>query len=259
MKIFILDSNKKTLSELEGFFSSKNRFEVAGCADNGIDGLKRIKETKPDVVVMDLILSDLDGFGVLKELDTNSVKVVVTTAMCSDEIVSSCFAMGVKYVLIKPYNFEILADRISGIVSAENKEVRETRGFAPSGVSAAPVSAAPVSAAPAEVGTKSVTTLLRDIGITPNLKGFRYLRLAISMVVENEAVIETVTKVIYPGIAKEFKTTPVRAERAIRHAIETAWERDSGETMKKIFNLPNNIKRPTNSEFIGLAAEYLKA
>ncbi|MCD8238322.1 MAG: sporulation transcription factor Spo0A [Clostridiales bacterium] len=254
MKIFILDSNKKTLSELEKFFSSKNRFEVVGCADNGIDGLKGINETKPDVVVMDLILNNLDGFGVLKELDTSSVKVVVTTAMCSDEIVSSCFAMGVKYVLIKPYDFEILADRISGIVSAENKEVKEIRGFAPSSISSVSV-----SAAPAEVGTKSVTTLLRDIGITPNLKGFRYLRLAISMVVENEAVIETVTKVIYPGIAKEFKTTPVRAERAIRHAIETAWERDGGETMKKVFNLPNNIKRPTNSEFIGLAAEYLKA
>ncbi|MCD7855290.1 MAG: sporulation transcription factor Spo0A [Clostridiales bacterium] len=250
MKIFILDSN---FSELERFFSSSNRFEVAGCADNGNDGLKGINETKPDVVVMDLFLSGLDGFGVLKKLDTSSCKIVVTTAKCSDEIISRCFSMGASYVLIKPYDFDILAERICDIADAEKNVVKENKGF-----SAAPVSGfAPVSFA--DAGTKSVTTLLRDIGITPNLKGFRYLRLAISMVVENEAVIETVTKVIYPGIAKEFKTTPVRAERAIRHAIETAWERDGGETMKKVFNLPNNIKRPTNSEFIGLAAEYLKA
>lgn len=243
MKLFILDSNKKLIAGLQEYFALNDDFDIVGTANNGIDGLKGIKETCPDVVVMDLILGGVDGFGVLGKPELGSSRIIVTTAMCSDEIVAKCFSMGVSYVLIKPYDFEVLEGRINDILKPvpKNGEVIENVGSIGS-----------------EKGVKSITRLLHDVGITPNLKGFRYLRQAVTMVIENEAVIETVTKVIYPGIAKEFKTTPVRAERAIRHAIETSWERDGGETIRRVFNLPDNIKRPTNSEFIGLAAEYLK-
>ncbi len=248
MKIFILDSNRKTLSNLKNFFADKKDFNVVGTADNGLDGLNGINEKNPDVVIMDLILGGLDGFGVIQQLDTTAVKIMVTTAMCSDEIVARAFSMGVKYVMIKPYDPEILMRRIMDIlVTSENSgEVfgNMTNDLIHIGASADK--------------KKYITKLLHDIGITPNLKGFRYLRSAITMVMEDEAIIEAVTKVIYPEIAKEYKTTPVRAERAIRHAIETSWERDDGQTITNVFNLPKSSKRPTNSEFIGLAAEYLK-
>ncbi|MCD8090868.1 MAG: sporulation transcription factor Spo0A [Clostridiales bacterium] len=248
MKIFILDSNRKTLSSLKSFFEDKDDFDVVGTADNGLDGLNGIKDKKPDVVVMDLILGGLDGFGVIQQLDTSSVNIMVTTAMCSDEIVARAFSMGVKYVMIKPYDPEILVRRITDILSpAENSG--EVFGSTTNDL---------IHIGNTADKKKYITKLLHDIGITPNLKGFRYLRSAITMVMEDEAIIEAVTKVIYPEIAKEYKTTPVRAERAIRHAIETSWERDGGETITNVFNLPKSSKRPTNSEFIGLAAEYLK-
>ncbi|MCD8214809.1 MAG: sporulation transcription factor Spo0A [Clostridiales bacterium] len=250
MKIFILDSNAKTLSNLKSFFAEKNGFDVVGTADNGLDGLNGIKEKKPDVVVTDLILGGLDGFGVISQIDTSEIKVMVTTAMCSDEIVARAFSMGVKYVLIKPYDPEVLIRRINDILATpiENTD----KGFNNA------VSNDLIHIVNTTDKKKQITSLLHDIGITPNLKGFRYLRSAITMVIEDEAIIEAVTKVIYPEIAREYKTTPIRAERAIRHAIETSWKRDEGETITKVFNLPKSAKRPTNSEFIGLAAEYLK-
>ncbi|MCD8158247.1 MAG: sporulation transcription factor Spo0A [Clostridiales bacterium] len=250
MKIFILDSNRKTLTNLKGFFAEKEEFEVVGTADNGLDGLNGIRELEPDIIVMDLILGGIDGFGVIGQLDTNKVKILVTTAMCSDEIVFRAFSMGVKYVMIKPYDPEILVRRISDIFA-----ISENSGVGYAGVSNVSNDLIHVNTTDKK---KYITNLLHDIGITPNLKGFRYLRSAVTMVMEDEAIIEAVTKVIYPEIAKEYKTTPVRAERAIRHAIETSWERDNGETITRVFNLSKSSKRPTNSEFIGLAAEYLK-
>lgn len=247
MKLFLLDSNKKILSNLTAYFGEKNDFEIVGAADNGIDGLNGIIDTKPDVIIMDLILSGMDGFAVLNNLGETDSRIIVTTAMCSDEIVTRAFSMGVGYVMIKPYDFDNLYTRIIDIMTPVDEGARVFEN--PAGVA---------HTSGAADTKRMITKLLHDIGITPNLKGFRYLRSAVTMVLEDEAVIEAVTKIIYPEIAKEYKTTPVRAERAIRHAIETAWERDNGENIKRVFKLPASTKRPTNSEFIGLSSEYLK-
>lgn len=249
MKLFLLDTNKIILSALKDFFDEKAEFDIIGVADNGIDGINGINDMKPDVVIMDFILGGMDGIEVIKKMDSPGSKIVVTTAMCSDEIVAKAFSLGVSYVMIKPYDFENLYERIIDFMTpSENaSKVFEKSYFDE-----------PQVYSPAE-NKKRITKLLHDIGITPNLKGFRYLRSAVTMVLEDEGVIEAVTKIIYPEIAKEYKTTPVRAERAIRHAVETAWERDNGNNIKTVFNLPISTKRPTNSEFIGLASEYLKS
>lgn len=249
MKLFILDSNKGILADVKDYFEKKEDIEIVGIGDNGVDGINGIIETEPDVVVMELMLGKLDGIEVLDAIKDYKSKVIITTAMQSVSVINRVFSYeNVDYVLLKPYNLDILYSRILDVTrQAEYANEGFTR-----------VSFNSEEADVNFVGA-SATKLLHDVGITPNLKGFRYLRTAIGMVIKDETIIEAVTKILYPEIAKIYKTTSVRAERAIRHAIESSWAKDDGRLMKRLFKLPENSKRPTNSEFIGLAAEYLKS
>ncbi len=247
MKLFILDSNKRTLAEAEAYFEKKEDIEIVGVSDNGVDGINGIIGTDPDVVVIELMLSKIDGIEVLRGIEDLNIKVIVTTAMQSDNVINKVFSLGVDYVLLKPYSLDILYNRILDVTS-------------PIRISDEGYKRVIFDHEEPDViyADSSITKLLHDVGITPNLKGFRYLRTAIGMVITDETIIEAVTKVLYPEIAKIYKTTSVRAERAIRHAIESSWNKDNGALIKRLFLLPQNAKRPTNSEFIGIAAEYLK-
>ncbi len=247
MKILLLNNDKVFTDKFLEIVNATSGYEMAGNSDNGMEGLDIINKTKPDVIIMDLLLSGLDGFGILKSIDCSRTKVILLTAVNSEDIILKAFAMGVCYVMLKPVKAEVVIDRIKDIVnpvtvSAQSREFSSTESVIEEKHTDA---------------RKKISKMLNDVGITPNLKGFRYIRSAVLMVVGNEEIIESVTKTIYPTIGDEYNTTAVRVERAIRHAIESAWERDGGETIKKIFSLPENTKRLTNSEFIGLASEYI--
>ena len=214
-------------------------FSVVGSVGDGTEALRLAREEAPDLILMDVVLPGLDGFGVLKQLreqEGKVPKVILISAFCSDSVVSEAVDLGASYFLTKPVEENALLDRMRALFS---------RG-------------APVEEHPAEL-KNLVTSVIHEIGVPAHIKGYQYLREAIMIAVDDMDVINAVTKVLYPEVAKRFSTTPSRVERAIRHAIEVAWDRGDLETLQKYFGytVSNAKGKPTNSEFIAMIADRL--
>ncbi len=249
MDVVIIDDDKEICNKMAEILNNDSEINVSGIAHNGIDGIKLVKKTKPSAVIIDIILSGIDGIGVLEELNhigmiEDGLKCIVLTAVNSPHIISKAFELGAKYVLLKPCDFNIIIRRIKEIVNDKkyigifhtlnNNELVKAE--------------------------KNIAWILNETGIMPNLKGFKYLKQAVIMCLENDSILEGVTKFLYPEIARINNTSNSRVERSIRHSIEVAWEKDSGISYYKImgFTDHNNGKRPTNSEFIASVVDYIK-
>ena len=194
------------------------------------------------MLILDLMLSKLDGMGVLKAVSAMPKRPVtlVTASFMTDYVSAMLANYGVQYFMLKPYDFRAVLDRL--------EEIREnTRHPA-----AAPKSSVNIEA--------MVTSIIHEIGVPAHIKGYQYLREAIMIAVNDMDVINAITKVLYPQVAKTFSTTPSRVERAIRHAIEVAWDRGDLETLQRFFGytVSNTKGKPTNSEFIALIADKLQ-
>ena len=233
-RILIADANPDFSSLVSDLVAGEGDMEVVGTADNGADALALIGELKPDVLLLDLVLSKLDG---------------LLSGFVNGKVVGECSALGADYFISKPCDPASLLIRIRQLVGTE-------RGEGP--LPGYELNASRRSAA--DAGLESVVTdIIHEIGVPAHIKGYQYLREAIILTIRDMDMINAVTKVLYPEVARKFSTTPSRVERAIRHAIEVAWDRGDIEVLQKFFGYTvSNIKgKPTNSEFIAMIADHL--
>ena len=232
-RVLIADIDEDFRRLLGDVLSQEDDMECVGSTDNGVEALTLAAEQQPDVLVMDLVLLKLDGIEVLRRLPEAcpGAKAIVVTHLYRNEIVRQCTALGAAYFVPEPCDITALLDHICQIGARTSDANLEA----------------------------AVTEIIHEIGVPAHIKGYQYLREAIILTINDMDIINAVTKVLYPEVAKKFGTTPSRVERAIRHAIEVAWDRGDIEVLQKFFGYTvSNIKgKPTNSEFIAMIADCL--
>lgn len=243
-RVLIADIDEDFRRLLTDVLSQEEDMECLGSTDNGVDALALTAELHPDVIVLDLVLLKLDGIEVLRRLPEAypDTKAIVVTHLYRNEIVKQCAALGAAYFIPEPCDVPTLLDRIRQV----NSFSRQEAVLVPTRQHDANLEAL-------------VTEIIHEIGVPAHIKGYQYLREAIILTINDMDIINAVTKVLYPEVAKKFNTTPSRVERAIRHAIEVAWDRGDIEVLQKFFGYTvSNIKgKPTNSEFIAMIADCL--
>jgi len=250
LRILIADANEDFRSMLAEIMNLEEDMTVVATAGDGLEALALIDTHKPDVLLTDLILTRLDGLGLLSALSQRETApaAVVLSGLFNDRVVSACSDLGVYYFVPKPCDIPALLTRIRQVAATSRRAVTPIS----QGVAMTPV--------PREPSLEAVVTdIIHEIGVPAHIKGYQYLREAIILTVNDMDSINAVTKVLYPAVAKKFATTPSRVERAIRHAIEVAWDRGDLETLQRFFGYTvSNIKgKPTNSEFIAMIADSL--
>lgn len=264
VNVVIVDDNPMILNTLDEVISSEAGLSVIGRADNGKDAIDMIKDTQPDVVLLDLVMPQMDGITVVENIKkkTSMLKnpaFIILSAVGGEQMTEEAFQAGANYFLMKPFDKDILVNKIRRIGKRPVRPV-------PGKVLEAPLKAAtPEEAAMnreeymKEHLETDITKMLNELGIPAHIKGYQYLRDAISMVVRDREMMEAVTKILYPEIAKKNYTSSSRVERAIRHAIEVAWGRGSLEVIDELFGytISTGKGKPTNSEFIALIADKI--
>ena len=248
--VLIADANEDYRMLMSDVIEKEGDMTVCGRAADGLEALDVAAKLKPDVMLLDLVLPKLDGMEVLRRLpDTGcGCGVLVVSGFYNEKVVSQCSELGAYYFMPKPCDVPTLLAR-----------VREVYGYTHNAVGMLTVSR-PAPVTRTEPSLEAVVTdIIHEIGVPAHIKGYQYLREAIILTIQDMDVINAVTKVLYPEVAKKFNTTPSRVERAIRHAIEVAWDRGDIETLQKFFGYTvSNIKgKPTNSEFIAMIADCL--
>ena len=264
VNVVIVDDNPMILNTLDEVISSEAGLSVIGRADNGKDAIDMIKDTQPDVVLLDLVMPQMDGITVVENIKkkTSMLKnpaFIILSAVGGEQMTEEAFQAGANYFLMKPFDKDILVNKIRRIGKRPVRPV-------PGKVLEAPLKAAtPEEAAMnreeymKEHLETDITKMLHELGIPAHIKGYQYLRDAISMVVRDREMMEAVTKILYPEIAKKNYTSSSRVERAIRHAIEVAWGRGSLEVIDELigYTISTGKGKPTNSEFIALIADKI--
>ena len=242
--VLIADSSEEFCAGLTAALASTERFQVVGTAGDGEQAIRLIGERKPDVLVLDLMLSKQDGISVLKAIAgmDHRPATLATSGFITDYVASTASNLGVRYLMLKPCDMSAMVERLEEIRGGESLRTTSPRR-------------------PDKTSIESmVTNIIHEIGVPAHIKGYQYLREAIMIAVEDMDVINAITKVLYPQVAKTFQTTPSRVERAIRHAIEVAWDRGDLDTLQSFFGytVSNTKGKPTNSEFIALIADRLQ-
>ena len=241
--VFIADSSEEFCTALTGALQRADGFQVIGTACDGEQAIRVIAQSKPDVLVLDLMLSKQDGISVLRSMANMERKPVTlaTSRFVTDYVSNAAASLGVRYLMLKPCDMATLVERLEEIRGGESLRVGPKR-------------------LPDKTGIETmVTNIIHEIGVPAHIKGYQYLREAIILTIHDMDMINAVTKALYPEVARKFGTTPSRVERAIRHAIEVAWDRGDVETLQKYFGYTvSGIKgKPTNSEFIAMIADNL--
>ena len=242
--VLIADSSEEFCSALSASLQRSERFHLFGTACDGEQAQRLLEERKPDILVLDLMLAKKDGLSILKALAGSDRRpaVIATSGFVTDYVASAAASLGVAYLILKPCDMESLVDRMEELCIGEPLRAPVPKRSAPQSIEAL------------------VTGIIHEIGVPAHIKGYQYLREAIIIAVNDMDVINAITKVLYPQVAKTFQTTPSRVERAIRHAIEVAWDRGDLDTLQRFFGytVSNTKGKPTNSEFIALIADKLQ-
>jgi len=255
IKVCIVDDNRELVALLDEYLSSQEDMEVIGVAYNGQECLNILNEKSPDVLVLDIIMPHLDGLAVLQKLkELNKAKkpnVIMLTAFGQEDVTKKAVDLGAAYFILKPFDMEQLAGNIRQ-VSGKPSPLMKNISLHKSGSA--------VSENKNDNLDASITSIIHEIGVPAHIKGYLYLREAISMVYNDIELLGSITKVLYPDIAKKFNTTASRVERAIRHAIEVAWSRGNIESISSLFGYTVSMSKakPTNSEFIAMVADKLR-
>ena len=222
-------------ASLRKALESSGSVEVVADAGDGLAALEAVETLHPQVLLTDTLLPGLDGLGLLRRIRGKGTRTIVITSAVMDNTVQQARQAGAYAFLPKPADNKSLLEHITGAAAPPDEQsTPQLEGM--------------------------VTAIIHEIGVPAHIKGYQYLREAIILTVENMDVINAVTKVLYPEVAKRFGTTPSRVERAIRHAIEVAWDRGDIETLQKYFGYTVNSAKgkPTNSEFIAMIADRLQ-
>ncbi|QXM06033.1 sporulation transcription factor Spo0A [Crassaminicella indica] len=259
IRVLIADDNKDFCDILSEYLGKQEDLEIVGIAKDGLEAIDLVSNELPDVLVLDIIMPHLDGLGVLEKLASMNLKkfpkIIVLSAVGQDKITQRAIALGADYYVVKPFDFEIFIKRIRQLMGNVKFVPEKKSEFKDLLINPTFSSSGPTQSLEAEI-----TNIIHEIGVPAHIKGYLYLREAISMVVENIEMLSAVTKELYPSIAKKFNTTPSRVERAIRHAIEVAWSRGKVDTINNLFGytVHNDKGKPTNSEFIAMVADKLR-
>lgn len=261
ISILLADDNAEFVTTLARCLSSQEDMEVVEVAKDGVEAYEKIIATKPDVVLLDVIMPHLDGLGVLEKLSNTNIDkfplCIMLSAVGQDKVTKQAINLGAQYYVVKPFEIDLLIQRIRELKNYQATPQKNNFFAKESKTSYIEI----------EGNTKTeenlealVTNIIHEIGVPAHIKGYQYLRDAIIMVVENIEIINQITKLLYPDIAKKYKTTPSRVERAIRHAIEVAWGRGQLDAVESIFGYTISASKgkPTNSEFIAMIADKLR-
>lgn len=253
LKVLIADDNPRITSMIENILLEDEEIQVVGTAEDGMETLGMIEETEPDVLLLDLIMPKLDGLGVLERLHEQGSKkpldIIVVSGISQERITDTAFNLGAAYYLLKPFEPEMILSHV--------------QKFKP-GAKAKFISTSKDHRRHEEMAKynleSDVTNIIHEIGVPAHIKGYQYLRDAIMMSVDDHEMLNSITKILYPSIAKQHGTTPSRVERAIRHAIEVAWSRGKVDTIDELFGytVHNGKGKPTNSEFVALIADKIR-
>ncbi|MBP3655938.1 MAG: sporulation transcription factor Spo0A [Clostridia bacterium] len=253
VRVVVADDHAQLREMVAQFLGAQEGLEVVGTAADGVECVRLVQQEEPDVLVCDMIMPHMDGYGVLERLASLHLGkrpgVIALTALGRDDFISRAIELGASYYMVKPFDFATLAQR-----------VLETAGeYAKAQRIGAHMHRAEEQNAGESMDAR-IANLFLTVGIPAHIKGYQYLREAVKMVLENPELLGRITKELYPGIAHRFATTSSKVERAIRHAIEVAWNRGRAEALDEAFgrNVCSLDDKPTNGEFIALVSDRLR-
>lgn len=262
IRILVSDDNQDFTTTLVSYLTKDDDLEVIGVARDGQEAYNKISESKPDIVLLDVIMPHLDGLGVLEKLQASNLEkkpmCIILSAVGQDKITQKAIELGAQYYIVKPFDINILIKRIKEIKyyqPSQNKNNYISRE-----IKTQYIDISPENKKNEDNLEALVTNVIHEVGVPAHIKGYQYLREAIIMVIKNIDVINQITKQLYPEIAERYHTTPSRVERAIRHAIEVAWGRGQQDVVERIFGYTVSAAKgkPTNSEFIAMIADKLR-
>lgn len=240
--ILLADEDKNFLEEMVKNFTEE-KYEILATTTEGDKLIELVKQYSPDVVIMDIVLQKCDGFKVLESLPKNiNTKVIVQSSLSIDGFINKAISLGTKYYCIKPFDIQTLKDRIADIMSPETNQSKVFFN----------------AKTPNHIEEK-ITNIFITVGIPAHIKGYQFLREAIKLAIANPEIINSITKKLYPTIAEKYDTSASKVERAIRHAIEVAWNRGKIENINNLFGIKvySSNEKPTNGEFIALVADKM--
>lgn len=257
LNVAIADDNEKMVEILGRMIEEDKDLTLVGKAHNGEEICNIIKEREPDVVVLDIIMPKMDGLTVMENCQHDHMlkktpAFIVVSAVGQERITEDAFSLGAEYYMLKPFDNQVLLNRIKNLRRRSDRRIREN------------IRPSVVREESGAYGTRNletdVTNIIHEIGVPAHIKGYQYLRDAIILAVNDIEMLNSITKVLYPTIAKKHQTTPSRVERAIRHAIEVAWSRGKMDTIDALFGytVSTGKGKPTNSEFIALIADKIR-
>jgi two-component system response regulator (stage 0 sporulation protein A) len=262
IKVLFADDSNDFCEIINDYFSTLPDIKILGIAKNGLQVYDMILEKEPDIVVLDMIMPYIDGLGVLEKLKEYSPKkmpvIIMLSAIGQDNITQKAISLGAQYYFVKPFNLDLLAERIRMLGNSKRESLNSPGKFDSTFHHYSPF--LKKDSVFTNYIEEYVTKIIRELGIPAHIKGYKFLRDAIIMAENDIDFISSITKLVYPDIAKRYNTTATRVESAIRHAIEVAWEKGESETFNRIFgyNVNTTMKRPSNTEFIATLIDTLK-
>ncbi len=243
--VFILQDTKEAIDELVMNFNEDGEYEVIGTSTDGISALSPLAERKPDFLITGLVLLGYDGLRVMEKIKELGIKtkIIVLSALTREEIVAKAVGLGASYFMAKPYKFSILKERMNAVQEEKKVEKKELSLGGARDVSL----------------EEKISKIFINVGIPPHIKGYSFLREGVRLAVEDPEIINNITKRLYPSIGEKYNTSASKVERAIRHAIEVAWNRGRIESINNILGVRAYIgsEKPTNGEFIALVADKM--
>ncbi len=237
ISLILADEDQKILEELKQHFK-EDKYELLATCTSGDDLISLINKHNPDLVIMDIVLQNCDGFKVLENIDASRTNVVIHSSLSMDGFINKAISLGAKYYCIKPFDLNMLEERVSDILDDKLGQKTNSKN--------------------SQIEEK-ITNIFITVGIPAHIKGYQFLREAIKLAIANPEIINSITKKLYPSIAEKFDTSASKVERAIRHAIEVAWNRGKIENINNLFGIKvySSNEKPTNGEFIALVADKM--
>lgn len=242
--VFVLQESKSSAEEIAAMLTG-GEFEVAGVCCDGQTAIDELKRLNPDYLVTGVISFTLDGLEVIKRLKAERLKTkpIVVSAISREEIILKAMELGALYYMVKPVDKTVLRERLL--------EIGDTKSRAPQVYKNE-------EKRPQNIDEK-ISKIFISVGIPPHIKGYAYLREGVKMAIDSPQIINSITKRLYPSIGEKYSTSASKVERAIRHAIEVAWNRGRIDSINSVFGVRAYVgsEKPTNGEFIALVADKM--
>ncbi len=267
ISIVLVDDSKSLCEYIANYFAKTEDLEVVGIAHDGAEGYEMICEKKPDIALMDIVMPKMDGLELLEKLHETKLDKKITYIMLSavgnDSITGKAIQLGAHYYIVKPFEkMDSLTKKIRQVYHVVHDEPGGKLGYA------SPESGANASGGkdriPNHINEENlqavITNVIHELGVPAHIKGYNYLREAIGLCIHDGEFINSITKMLYPTVARNYQTTSSRVERAIRHAIEVAWSRGREEVLTDLFGytIDTNKGKPTNGEFIAMISDSIR-